>query len=53
MRAAMYVMLPLLLICLYSVDQFQFDGEYRRLAWKEVNAQAQVLQDELKTLFHR
>lgn len=53
MRATIYTVLPLMLIGLYAVDKFQYDGEYTRFLWEQANAQVQVFQDELRAWFHR
>lgn len=48
MRAALTLILPLVLVALYVVDQYQYDGHYMQSIWQQGNAEVLILQKELR-----
>lgn len=48
MRAVISMILPIVLVGLYVVDHYQYDDHYSSAIWQQANAEALMVQDELR-----
>ena len=53
MRESTIIILAALFVGFYLVDNFQYDGYYRKYVWTQSNAEVRMVQDQFKAWLHR